>query len=1039
MRKLLDLENTTALHSLPLAGGNYDAPLLALQSVIEYSAQMLPAEGPVSAFVFLNALHALEHMPFDEAVIEGAQLFGCQPYFSEDRYRAEVAKRRIRSVDVQAVLEEDLKERAWEPVAGLSARLNLRNTMLRHRVVSVPEEELRWCMAEARAMMRFREETSPNVRKDILADVLRWVVRDLINGQPGGGYVRPAENDPRRQHVLWTLLERFGDMDIDHWSDETWEKFAVQALWTVCQKGVKSIHAPLRLDINGMRPRTLLLDATEVDSDLLVNELLVRFCAAYTDQGFADAALPDRNLGFFKSFCKLYRRRFGPPNRWLRGLEAELGRLDDGNVDPLESIHESLKLLGIGVDEWDEFFPATLLALRGWASMIRQMEVRPDRVYVSAPVGTLTEFLAVRLILERYALAHVARENLAYAGPLADLREVARSHITKSKTPSIAQRTYLVFQLAQLMGWTPSTLNNLSDAQWSHLVAEIEAFGSVQRRCIFHKAFERRLRTRALDAISIHSATKRTNAATPKFQAVFCIDTREEALRRHLEEVCPDVKTYGAPGFFGVAMYYRGIADAQYQALCPIVVRPQHWVTEEVAYSLEQSHRRRASARKAIGTAQHQFRRGSMGSVAGAATSLFGSFAFIPLAGRVLFPRLSAKMRRQAASFVQPPEITRLVLERSTDQPGSEGEAIGFTVTEMADRGERMLRDIGATSNFSRLFFFIAHASHCLNNPHKSAYDCGACTGPGGPGARALASMLNDPRVREILTQRGLPIPSDTIFVGGLHNTATDAVSFFDLDLLPKSHQKEFEEIRDILAVTCERNAHERCRRFDSAPLNIPLAAAHRHVENRSEDIAQVRPEFGNASNAVCFVGRRERIRGLFFDRRCFEHSYDPTQDDAAASKLARILAPVVPVCQGINLTYYFSAIDNNTWGSGTKLPHNVTSLLGVMDGAASDLRQGLPWQSVEIHEPVRLLFVIETTAAIMHKIMDENKIVGRILKNGWAQLAILSPESNEMQLFQDGEFQLYQPEASELPHVESSIDWYRGWRDHLEFAAIVK
>lgn len=65
-------------------------------------------------------------------------------------------------------------------------------------------------------------------------------------------------------------------------------------------------------------------------------------------------------------------------------------------------------------------------------------------------------------------------------------------------------------------------------------------------------------------------------------------------------------------------------------------------------------------------------------------------------------------------------------------------------------------------------------------------------------------------------------------------------------------------------------------------------------------------------------------------------------------------------MCAGISLEYYFSYVDNTGWGCGTKLPHNVASLLGVMDGAASDLRTGLPWQMVEIHEPVRLLFVIE-------------------------------------------------------------------------------
>ncbi|MFM7071485.1 MAG: putative inorganic carbon transporter subunit DabA, partial [Planctomycetota bacterium] len=277
----------------------------------------------------------------------------------------------------------------------------------------------------------------------------------------------------------------------------------------------------------------------------------------------------------------------------------------------------------------------------------------------------------------------------------------------------------------------------------------------------------------------------------------------------------------------------------------------------------------------------------------------------------------------------------------------------------------------------------------------------------------------------------------DTWFVGGQHNTCADTITFFDLDLVPRTHYADFEYVQDTLAHACERNAHERCRRFQSAPLNLSFAAVRRHVEERSEDLAQTRPEFGNASNAMCFVGRRARTRGLYLDRRSFLVSYDPVQDDADSSILARILGAVVPVCSGINLQYYFSYVDSPGWACGTKLPHNVTSLLGVMDGAASDLRPGLPAQGVEIHEPVRLLFVIESTPERIESIMARNETVGRILRNGWVQLALLQPETNEILRYRQGKYESYVPENEELPRVATSTDWYRGWRDHLGFARI--
>ena len=176
----------------------------------------------------------------------------------------------------------------------------------------------------------------------------------------------------------------------------------------------------------------------------------------------------------------------------------------------------------------------------------------------------------------------------------------------------------------------------------------------------------------------------------------------------------------------------------------------------------------------------------------------------------------------------------------------------------------------------------------------------------------------------------------------------------------------------------------------------------------------------------------------MFLDRRAFLTSYDPAQDDERCSILERLLQAVIPVCAGINLEYYFSYVDPTGYGSGTKLPHNITSLLGVMDGAASDLRPGLPWQMVEIHEPVRLLFVIEATPSAMLRIIRENEAIEKLVAGAWVQLAVFDPETSRVERYIGGEFVPYSPSVSEIPTVMSSIDWYRGHRDHLGFASIV-
>src|SRR6516225_644001 len=197
-------------------------------------------------------------------------------------------------------------------------------------------------------------------------------------------------------------------------------------------------------------------------------------------------------------------------------------------------------------------------------------------------------------------------------------------------------------------------------------------------------------------------------------------------------------------------------------------------------------------------------------------------------------------------------------------------------------------------------------------------------------------------------------------------------------------------------------------------------AEALRHVEERSEHLAQPRPEYGHCTNAVCIVGRRSLTRGLFLDRRAFLVLYDALQD-AEDRGLAALMAAVVPVCAGISLEYYFSFVDNDSYGCGTKLPHNVTGLLGVMDGHASDLRTGLPWQMVEIHEPVRILFVIETTPERLSKVIDASPSLRQMVDNRWIRIATVDPASGRVHVRRDREFEEFAERLERLPVALSS------------------
>src|SRR5438477_1472820 len=256
--------------------------------------------------------------------------------------------------------------------------------------------------------------------------------------------------------------------------------------------------------------------------------------------------------------------------------------------------------------------------------------------------------------------------------------------------------------------------------------------------------------------------------------------------------------------------------------------------------------------------------------------------------------------------------------------------------------------------------------------------------------------MANDARVRQLLKAIGMSLPVTTWFVGAQRNTCNNDVTFYDDDLVPARSVAVFARARAAIEDAREREAHERCRRFDAVPRWYPPLAALAHVEGRAADLAQPRPEYGHATNAFCIIGPRTRTRGLFLDRRAFLVSYDPTRDNDGAI-LARIMAAVVPVVAGISLEYYFGYIDPTGYGCGTKLPHNVTSLLGVMDGAQSDLRTGLPWQMVEIHEPARLAIIVEGTPDRVRRVVLNNAAIERLVRNRWIWLACLDVESNAL------------------------------------------
>lgn len=498
---------------------------------------------------------------------------------------------------------------------------------------------------------------------------------------------------------------------------------------------------------------------------------------------------------------------------------------------------------------------------------------------------------------------------------------------------------------------------------------------------------------------------KEVKAREPKYQMFFCLDDREESFRRYLEETSEKVETFGVAGFFGLNMAYQKISESRPRRLCPPAATPEFLIKEE-------GNRFKTKHASWLHFSHSSFLRATI-----------ASFILTPF--KILdfnFHLFSPSMRRKMIGQLKFSRVNKIDFT-SVDGTSEEGLKLSFSNEESAAKVAAILKGAGLVRNFASYIMMIGHGHDSFNNPHVSAYRCGACSGANAfPNAKIFANMANSPAVRAILQDKySIDIPISTYFIGGYHDTCNDRVDLFNIESNRMSNE-DLKEINTILLTAREKNALERCKKFYQVSNKLTPKKALEFVEERSWRIAEPRPELNHATNSLCIVGRRNLTESLFLDRKAFLTSYD-SNIDTDGSLLAGLLAAAIPVCAGINLEYYFSKVDTENFGSGSKTSHNVTGLIGVMNGIRGDLRTGLVWQMVEYHDPLRILFIIEATEENLRKVMSNNNQVRSLIENNWLQVALVNPDNyKDIKMYKNGKFvETAETEDLNIPVVQNS------------------
>ncbi|MGZ3804656.1 MAG: putative inorganic carbon transporter subunit DabA [Pseudobdellovibrionaceae bacterium] len=666
-------------------------------------------------------------------------------------------------------------------------------------------------------------------------------------------------------------------------------------------------------------------------------DIVIPVLSAYLDQGMRRWTGQSNfsEQGLWSWFINFVKHSSSQKSKSFYKIKADIAALDSKILSPDGAeafICATLKERFGRADDYEKkhsYLKTLLFHFKGWSGMVHLLESNPKLFPLQQKKISLIDWLAILIMVE-------SRLNESTGSALEV--DIQRRH---------RRREEVIIQIQEIKK------------------REQAFYGPILRR------FESQLHE--LRLLKTNSAGKSEWLPPRPFaQVFFCIDDREEALRRILENVNPQIETFGTVGFFGVDVAIKSLGQLVFQPYCPPVVQPRKKAIELNIRDATTTKGSFAQRIRKIATAFNHTKLNLLEPV----IALFAPLIYL------------ASLLLRSSHLELYHRLKSQVLKNPSKTHGLGYEFLpefSYSTEEKAKIVMDILKSSGLKTSFAPVIVMMAHGASTTNNPFQKSYGCGACSGQSGfANAKIFCSFANDDQVRKALNDKAYIIPADTVFVAAHHDTCSDEIMISEGMIMTEDQTSVLKKLRSNFKESLQQNTQFRFNRFHIDPAESPL--------RRSLDWSQPRPEYGHSKVALAVFGPRSLTYGMDLEGRAFLVSYDPATD-LDGSELEYVIMSALPVCANINLDYFTSGAFPEAFGSGSKLPMNIVSGIGLMTGSKSDLKIGLARQMVDQHEALRLLSFVFCQKEPLLTTISKSPRLTNLIKNEWIHLVRIDPE----------------------------------------------